>query len=352
MHRTPVFVPGLAFLLIACILIAGCSTPDTTAQTTTPDTTTHAGALFGAGDIVRNPAYTTGSAWLVIGYDAASDKYERTPIYPNDDGSWGYRTDNRTETIPRSTMEKLKFAILANMTPSSVPIVTPTVVTPEETTTVTTSVTSTPTPAPTTSEKPYVTGLIPDNGYSGTKVTISDLFGSNFVTGATVSLSRNGSSTITATNVRVVSNKSIICTFDIPAGTPVGAWDVSVRNPDGQSDTYTNIFTVHRDTSVVTTTSPLSAGTLKITYIDPPFAVGPGDKKFEITGSGFKAGASVTLRRTDKTDIVAREVSVNSDTDLICFITIPTNSFGSWDIIITNPDQTFGRLFGGLEVRG
>ena len=86
MDRTSIFVPGLVILLIVSIFIAGCSdtpTPDTVSQ---PVTTTTAGPLYSDGDIVRNPAAPSSNAWYIIGYDSASDTYERALIYQNGDG--------------------------------------------------------------------------------------------------------------------------------------------------------------------------------------------------------------------------------------------------------------------------
>jgi hypothetical protein len=350
MDRTTICVPGLILLLVASILIAGCSTSETTdtaAQTATPAST---GPLFKAGDIVRNPSSTATSAWLVIGYDAASDTYERALIYQNADGSWGYRADDRTEEAKRLVMEKVYTEILTNKRPSSVPIVTPTTIAPEETTWASISVAATT--KPTAFTRPAITSIIPDEGYTGTSVSIKNLAGENFVAGTTVALSRNGSTSITATDVRIVTNKSIICTFAIPSDAAVGAWDVIVRNPDGQSVTFSNIFTVHRDMNAATTTSPVSAGTVPITYIDPPFAFAKDYKEFFITGSKFQNGATVKLLKDGKTNIVGTDVRVTSDTQIRCFFDIPYESAGTWDILVTNPDQTYGRRFGGFEVRG
>lgn len=350
MDRTPIFVPGLALLLVASILIAGCSTSDTadqTAQTTTPMS---AGPLYKAGDIVRNPASTATTAWLVLGYDAASDKYERALIYPNAGGSWGYRVDSRTEKTDRALMEKVDTEVLKNVLPSSVPIVTPTIITPEETTPA--GISTTATTQTTVLKRPSITNIIPDEGYAGTSVSIKDLVGENFVAGTTAVLSRNGSTSITATDVRIVTNKSIICTFAIPSDAPVGAWDVTVRNPDGQSGTFTNIFTVHRDMSAVSTTSSIFSGTVNISFIDPPFASSSGRFPFTITGSRFQNGARVTLKKSGNPDIVADTVIVDSNTQIRCFVMIPSGTMGFYDIVINNPDATYGKWTGGLEIRG
>jgi hypothetical protein len=349
MDRTLIIVPCLALLLVASLLIAGCSTPDTadqTAQTTTPPS---AGPLYKAGDIVRNPASTADTAWLVLGYDAASDTYERALVYPNAGGSWGYRADDRTEKAKRVVMEKVYTEILTNKLPSSIPIVTPTIITPEETTRAGIPATTVTTRVPLA---PSITKIFPEEGYAGTSVSVKNLIGENFVAGTTVLLSRNGSTSITATDVRIVTNKSIICTFAIPSDAAVGAWDVTVRNPDGRSDTLTNMFTVHRDTSAVATTSSIFSGTVNITYIDPPFASSSGRFPFTITGSKFQNGARVTLKKSGNPDIVADTVIVESNTQIRCFVMIPSGSMGLWDIVINNPDATYGKWTGGLEIRG
>jgi hypothetical protein len=340
MDRTPIFVPGLVVLLVASLLIAGCSTPDTGTPTVQPTATPVAGAKYTAGDIVKNPVSTAGTAWLVIGYDAALDSYERALVYPNPDGSWGYRSDNRTEKAGRIVMEKVYTELVENKLPSSVPIVTPTVITTMATTAqATVSVTAVETTN--TSMRPTISKIIPDKGDAGTTVQVTDLVGNNFRNGANVTLSRSGSTDITATGVRAVTPKSITCSFAIPSTATAGAWDVTVTNLDGQSDRYTNIFSVHRTASSLLTTSSTSAGTVPITYIDP--SVGhAADNHIFITGSQFQKGVLVKLQKNGRPDITARETIWMSNTSIQCFIDIPVGSFGAWDVVVTNPDKTYG----------
>ena len=347
MQRTSIFVPGLVFLLVACLLIAGCSSPDTTNKTTQTDTTPNAGALYTAGDIVKNPASTASSAYLVLGYDAASDTYERALINQNADGSWGYRSDTRTEQTSRPVMDKVYSEKLAHVAPSSVPIGAPTVITTAATTLTTVPATTVTTTGP---KAPDIMSIIPDSGYAGTSVSVQNLAGENFTVGATARLSHN-TSIIQALDVRYISNKSLICTFVIPSGAAAGSWDVTVTNPDGQSDTFTKIFTIHSATSATTTTSPALNGSVAITSIEPSFAYPHNYREFIITGSKFQTGAGVMLQREGKTDIVGQTVSVTSDTQIHCFFDIPYESQGAWDIVVTNPDQTSGKWTGGFEVR-
>ena len=345
MDRTNLFVPGPALLLIACILIAGCST-DTSDQTAQPTVTTSAGARYAVGDIVKNPSSAAGNAWLVIGYDPASDTYERAMVYQNTDGSWGYRKDSRTEKASRSVMEKVYTDVVENKLPSSVPIVTPTVVTPEETIQATLAATVV---TPTASLGPTISRIIPDHGDAGTTVTVTDLVGSNFQNGANVTLRRAGSTEIRATGVRAYTPKSITCTIIIPADAAAGAWDLVVTNPDSKSITYTNIFLINRPANVVTTISATSAGTIPVSYIDP--SVGHvGNNQLVITGSGFQNGIKMKLQKSGSPDLTARETIWMSNTTIQCFIDIPTGSFGSWDVLVTNPDSSYGLKYAAYPI--
>lgn len=101
---------------------------------------------------------------------------------------------------------------------------------------------------------PVVTGIDPDEGSEdgGTAVTIS---GQYFRAGATVEIGGNA-----ATGVTVEDDSEITCTT--PAGSE-GAADVTVENPDGQSDTLENGFTYTSDAE------PLAAGTVTLGTVNP-----------------------------------------------------------------------------------
>jgi hypothetical protein len=349
MDRTSIFVPGLVILLIVSIFIAGCSdsvTPDTVTQ---PVTTTTAGPVYSDGDIVRNPASPASNAWYVMGYDAASDSYERALIYQNGDGTWGYRSDNRTDKAKRTLMEKVYTEIITNRPLSAVPVKTPTPSATEATARVTVS--SAVTTTTTSSKAPKISRIIPDKGDAGTTVQVTDLVGDNFHNGANVTLSRAGSNEIKATGVRAVTPKSITCTFAIPADAPAGSWDVVVTNPDGQSDRYTNIFSVHRTANALTTTLATSAGTVPIVFLSQDFLHASGND-FIITGSQFQKGATIKLQKSGSPDITitAREAIWQSETSLRCIVDIPMGTSGLWDLVITNPDKTYGTKFNAITI--
>ena len=90
---------------------------------------------------------------------------------------------------------------------------------------------------------PAITFITPNSGpNTGNLATI--ITGTNFVTGASVYLTRASQTDITATNVVVTPPNTITCTLPI-TGVAVGEWNVVVTNPDSSSDTLENGFYIH-----------------------------------------------------------------------------------------------------------
>jgi len=188
------------------------------------------------------------------------------------------------------------------------------------------------TPAPT------VTSIMPNTGMQGTSVSITNLAGSNFVSGATVKLKRTGDPDIDATGVTVVSSTQITCTFPIPSGATTGLWNVVVTNPDTQSGTLTNGFMVMYPAPTVTSILPVSGNRgwpVSITNLG---------------GSNFLSGATVKLARTGYSDIIATGVSVVSSTQITCTFDLYGAAAGQWNVIVTNPDAQSGTLTNGFTV--
>jgi hypothetical protein len=94
-----------------------------------------------------------------------------------------------------------------------------------------------------TAPAPTVTAITPNTGVNNASVDVTNLTGTGFVSGAVVKLTKTGLTDISATNVAVVSSTQISCTLPI-AGAPTGVWNIVVANPDGQSGTLENSFTV------------------------------------------------------------------------------------------------------------
>ncbi len=165
---------------------------------------------------------------------------------------------------------------------------------------------------------PSVTSVNPNSGPTagGTAVTIS---GANFDAGATVEFGGNA-----CANANVASATEITC--DTPAGA-AGAVDVSVENPDGQSDTLTDGFTY---------VSPP-----EILGIAPDFGDMFGGYTVTITGEDFQSGATVMFGGSACTDVV-----VTVPDTITC--TVPPGPIGPVDVTVTNPDGQSDTLFAGF----
>ncbi len=163
---------------------------------------------------------------------------------------------------------------------------------------------------------PSVTQISPNSGSTagGTTVTIS---GANFQSGATVTFGGNN-----ATNVNVTSSSSITATT--PASSATGAVAVVVRNPDGQSVSFSS-FTYNLPAPAINSVSP---------------ATGPtsGGTVFTISGSGFAAGAAVTVGGR-----AAGEVNVVNATTITALSPLGLASEEAGlpqDVVVINPDGT------------
>jgi hypothetical protein len=357
MNRISGLVIAVLVILTAGVLSAGCtnSAPvnttsgPTAAATITPSTA----PLYTTGDIVRSPKADAGTGYLILRYIPGSDSYERAFIYRNTDGSWGYRVDSRTETLGRQVLEKVNTVKVTHVDPSLVTLKQPTPAgqTVTATTTSSGSVTSPTVTTSTPAIKPQIKDITPDNGRVGTSVSVTDLQGNGFQSGATVTLARFGSENISATNVNVLSASRISCTFSLPVDATIGIWDLIVSNPDGQSTRYSNVFTVRVNPGVTASTTSSSTGGIEITSIDPVFSSASGTYlPVTVFGSNFKDGITCELTRSGKSDIHASTVSRASDSQMQCFFSLPAGSNGAWNLVLTNTDGTTGTLTNGFTV--
>ena len=89
---------------------------------------------------------------------------------------------------------------------------------------------------------PVISGVTPSSGPNNHQIQITNLSGTGFDPGAMVTLSRTGEANITATDIFATKTR-ITCTLPI-TGAEIGAWNVTVENPDGQSGTLGDGFNV------------------------------------------------------------------------------------------------------------
>jgi len=363
MKNSSKFLLITGILLIVCLMCAGCSSSSGTTNpaTSTPTaeiTSTTATALYSAGDIVKSASASSGTAWLIMSYDPSADTYTRAFIYQNTDGTWGYLMNSDTSTSSRASLEKMYPVKVTSVSVSSVPVKSPTAVltTVVSATTALKGTTATTATIVTVAPKPQFKDIIPDEGDAGSTVTVTDLVGSGFQSGASVQLTRSGSTSINATSVTLVSTSHMTCVFTIPSNAASGTWNIVITNPDGQSVTYANYFTVHASTSgsTTTTTTTVAGSSFSITSVSPSTVIGGATGWMGTltitTSTAVQQGVTVTLSKSGSSSISVSYPQLSSScTTLYPYINTPV-SYGTWDVTVTNPDGTFGKLTGGLTV--
>ncbi|CAB4982660.1 unannotated protein [freshwater metagenome] len=163
-------------------------------------------------------------------------------------------------------------------------------------------------------------GLISPVSGSTAGTTSITITGTNFVSGATVTVGGNA-----CTSVVVVSATSITCTT--PAGS-AGAKDVVVTNSDTGAATSAGGFTY---------VTPI--GVVSITSISPKKGSIKGGTEVTITGAGFSGAA--TIKVGGVTAVVTKRTGSTKIT-----IRTPKHAKGVVLIVLTNPDTGFATFNG------
>jgi PKD repeat protein len=184
---------------------------------------------------------------------------------------------------------------------------------------------------------PNITGITPNTGSNDGSVSIANLAGTGFEDGATVVLMKSGKPNIPATNVVVTAPDKITCDFDL-TGAETGAWDVKVTNDDGQNGTFAGGFTIRYPPPKVNNITPqkgLNNGSVLIT---------------NLSGTGFRQGASVKISKLGQGDIGATAVSVVNSGKITCTLNLAGAAVGPWNISVINPDSQNGILTNAFVV--
>ena len=185
---------------------------------------------------------------------------------------------------------------------------------------------------------PTVISITPNFGNSGSSVGIGNLTGTNFISGASVKLSRLGNPDLFASNVNVLDTTNLTCTLTLPAGTSPGSWDVTVINTDGRSGVLSNSFTVNNPGLTVTGITPNS---------------GIQDYSVTVTnlaGTGFETLATVRLNSLSYPDIPATGVVVVNQNQIICAFDLTGAPSGTRNVVVTNTDGREGMLVNGFTI--
>ncbi|GAB4028935.1 MAG: hypothetical protein Fur0012_02390 [Elusimicrobiota bacterium] len=183
-----------------------------------------------------------------------------------------------------------------------------------------------------------VVSITPSSGVNSGDLAITDLSGTGFLNGATVKLTKTGSTEFYATSVVVVSPTKITCTLPL-AGRDTGAWNVVVTNPDGQSFTLSDAFNIRLPAPTLTSITPSSGtntGVISIT---------------SIRGTNFYAPAAAILRRSGYSDIYAGNVNVVNSSTITCNFNINGAAAGIWNLIVYNPDGQSAALNNAFEIK-
>ncbi len=184
---------------------------------------------------------------------------------------------------------------------------------------------------------PDVALITPGSGINTGPVHITDLAGTEFRAGMRAWLVRDAAE-VEATNVVVDSGTHARCDFDL-TGLEAGKWDVFVQNDDGEGDTLAEGFTVEYPAPTVAGVTPPSGFTGDIVDVT------------DLAGTGFRAGATVALKKAGQADITATDVNVASETQVTCTFDLAGAQPGAWDVVVTNDDAKSATLAGGFQVR-
>lgn len=90
---------------------------------------------------------------------------------------------------------------------------------------------------------PIVSSISPSSANSRSVVQITNLSGSNFISGTIINLIRTADSNVTAFNVAVSSSSHITCTLNL-ARVLLVVWNISVANPNGMIGNLARGFTM------------------------------------------------------------------------------------------------------------
>jgi hypothetical protein len=315
MAGNPLFGLIIFLLLLFGVFIAGCSDESPSAGTAIP-TPVSPVAKYREGDIIGTASTSESSSlYFILKYDAAADQYTRALIEKNPDGTWGYRPSDRTDTIRREVAERMYPVRVGHVAVSAVPVGIQ-------------SSLSESTQIP-SGNAPVITKISPVSASRDTAMSMT-ITGANFRDGATVRLVQPGSAPLTATSVSV-SDTGITCFFDL-SGKSTGAYNLIVTNPDGQSDSRQNIFTIGEALPIITGVNPVTGELGKRV----PVAIFGQNFRNSLKVSFTKG--TIVLVCTNPISQESSKISCNLDLN-----TVQGASSGEWTVTVLNvDDQTKG----------
>jgi uncharacterized delta-60 repeat protein len=196
---------------------------------------------------------------------------------------------------------------------------------------------------PVATPAPEVLSVIPDSGNTETESLIVTITGTNFADGAIAELNFDDTDNFSATSTNFISSSELQCIFNLTGiSIHLGeAWDVKVTNPDAQSGTGENLFTIYLPNPIVTAITPasgLNTGSIAITNLE---------------GTNFVTGVPVFVRiRKGEVFIEATDKVVVSDTQITCTFDLTGAEAGAWIVVVVFPSvcENLGALPNGFTV--
>ncbi|HEY3244158.1 MAG TPA: hypothetical protein VGM03_12500, partial [Phycisphaerae bacterium] len=186
-------------------------------------------------------------------------------------------------------------------------------------------------------DPPTVTSITPNTANNGGPVNISDLHGTNFISGTTVKLTQTGQPDINGTNVVVVSESQITCTFNL-TGAATGLWNVVATNTNG-SGQLTSGFNV----------SAAPPPTLSAFSPNTPQA-NCGVISCGVFGNNLQSGALLRAVHTGAPDILAANYNYQNQNFIGFTLNIGGADQGAWSIVLTNPNNAQATLNNVLNI--
>jgi len=180
-------------------------------------------------------------------------------------------------------------------------------------------------------DTPQITSLGSSGGAVGSSVQIN---GQNFG-----SLRRNARVTFNGTPAIQVTFTDARVTATVPKGATSGS--VVVSDWEGTASNGV-AFTVSGSGPAPTSTT--------VTSVTPGQADNSGSAALSVDGTNFASGCQVTMEKSGSATIEASgETLVNSGM-VNCNVDLTDVAPGAWDVVVTNPDSSSGKLGGGFTV--
>src|SRR4029077_363530 len=185
---------------------------------------------------------------------------------------------------------------------------------------------------------PTVNSVNPNSGAQGQSLPSVIIAGSNFQNGATCSFGAG----ITVNSCAFNSATQLTANLTIDAGATTGGYTATVTNPDAQSGSLANAFSVVAPSS----TAPV------VSLLSPDSGIEGQNLTVSITGNNFVLGATCSFGG----GIVVNSCLFNSPTQLIASIAIAANAVTApvetRTVTVTNPDAQSGTFQNGFTITG